>query len=273
LKRSVIGYAVALTAIVSGCGSIVGPTAQEMTLIAQNQDLTTQIAQVRQTATHEFDNLQITAEFAAILVRRNALERDALRATLIARGTDPGFIDVTLPQGIAPDVVIPNTTGATVPIAPAVTPPGGVNTPIPLITATATATPPASGTRLTEVVMASGVDNNDCALDSVSSYAATAERIYVVGRALEFPAGTQIRAVWSYEGQQRGAYDISFDFAIDNACIWAFIDQSEFEFTPGNWTVQLAVNGVTTNPPLAFTVIAQPAADPMTQGTATAGGG
>ena len=121
-----------LALLISACGGIVGPTAQEATLQARNNELGTQIADLRQTATVEMDRMMVTVEHSETEVRSVAFQRDALRATVIARGTDAGFVDVTIPQdgaGLPPGI----DTGSLLPTpapgvaAPPVTPPGAVD--------------------------------------------------------------------------------------------------------------------------------------------------
>jgi hypothetical protein len=246
----------------SACAGIVGPTAPEQTLQAQNYDLSTQIFDLRQTATVEMDRIQITVEYASTEMRSVAFQRDALRATLIARGTDSGFIDVTapdgnsdLPPGIDPANLLP-TPGAG-DAAPPITPPGA--TPPPADPNVAPTAAPATGPRLVDPVLARGVNDNDCAINSQTSFANTTPAIYVVATALDFPTGTTVTAQWSREGTVQGSYDIPFDFEINNACIWAFIDQTDFAFTPGNWSVQLLVNGSPSVGPLPFTITGEAA--------------
>lgn len=251
-----------LALVISACGTIVGPTAQEMTLAAQNQSLGTQIADLRATATVEVDRMMITVEHAETEVRAVVRQRDALRATMIARGTDPGFLDVTqpeagdLPPGIDPNLLLPQATpGAAPPITPGapVDPNAAPLDPNALPTPTS-ALPPTTGPRLENVILATGVGSDDCATDNVTTFPNTIAEIYVVATARDFPAETTVTARWSREGTVMGAYNIPFNFEITNACIWAFIDQTDFVFTPGTWTVELDINGTPATAPLTFTI-------------------
>ncbi|HEX2907185.1 MAG TPA: hypothetical protein VHO69_10020 [Phototrophicaceae bacterium] len=49
-------------------------------------------------------------------------------------------------------------------------------------------------------------------------------------------------------------YDFTPDFVIEQNCIWFYIDSSDTDFTPGNWTVQLEMNGQVVGEPVAFTI-------------------
>ena len=44
-------------------------------------------------------------------------------------------------------------------------------------------------------------------------------------------------------------------FVIEDACIWFFADQTDFPFTPGNYSVYLALNGVTATPMISFSIV------------------
>lgn len=255
--------ALSLAALLTGCGSIIGPTAAEETLQAQNYALSTQITDLRSTATVEADRMMITVEHAATEVRAVALQRDALRATMIARGTDPGFLDVTepegLPDGISANDLLNGSTGSAPQVAaPPVTPPGGgtgidpsqVQPGIPTITPA-----PQTGARLTNPALTTSVGSDDCATDNVNTFQDTTSAIYIVATAVDFPAGTTMTARWTFGGNVMGSYDIPFDFAIDNACVWAFIDQTDFQFTPGTWTVELLVNNQPSIGPITFSII------------------
>lgn len=256
--RPIVMVLLALT--VSGCGAVLGPTDAEVTLQAQNDTLSTQIADLRQTATVETDRMMVTLEHAATEVRSVGFQRDALRATLIARGTDPGFLDVTapegaaLPDGISPESLLPADGNNAIAAVPAVTPVGAAPAVAPGATTPTVTPPPQDGPRLSNPVLASGVQNNDCAANDLTTFTSTNEAIYIVATAQDFPAGTVMTARWALEGQVQGSYDIPFNFEIQEACVWAYIDQSDFPFTPGNWTVELLINQLPAVGPLPFTI-------------------
>lgn len=254
-----------LSLLVSGCGAVLGPTDAEMTLQSQNDNLSTQIADLRSTATVDIDRMMVTVEHASTEVRAVAVQRDFLRATLIARSEDPAAVDAAiaglsnLPAGIDPASLLPQQ-GQPIQPAPQVTPLGAgapIGTPTldPSLLVDVTPTP-ASGARLVSPVLTTGVDGNDCALNSTTAFTTTTPEIYIVATAQEFPAGTVMTARWSREGTVLGSYDIPFNFAIPNACVWAFIDQSDFAFDAGNWTVELLINGQPAIAPVAFTISA-----------------
>ncbi|MEO1444022.1 MAG: hypothetical protein AAFV33_26725, partial [Chloroflexota bacterium] len=245
---------------ISACGAIVGPTAQEMTLQAQNNEMSTQIFDLRQTATVEVDRMMITVEHAQTEVSSVQLQRDAMRATSLARGTDPAFFEASipggnnLPVGITPEVLIPvdpNDPAVAPPITPAgapVQPQGQPTQPAPQPTV------PLDGPRLSSPTLTTSVGNDDCATASLNTFEAATPEIYIVATAMEFPANTTVTTTWTRDGQVMDSYDFTYDFEIDGACIWSFIDQTDFAFTPGNWAVQLQLSTGGGVGPLPFSI-------------------
>ncbi len=260
--------------LISACGAVLGPTAQEATLIARNDDLGTQISELRTTATVAVDRMMVTVEHAETELSAVQFQRDGMRATQVARGTDASFASVTIPQvdtglpdGIAPENLIPGDGAGQV---PPITPPGAppvdpaAGGDVPALTPTA----PASGTRLENPTLTTQVGSDDCALNGGTSFPDSTPEIYIVANAVEFPAGTTVTTTWTRDGQVIESYDFTYDFVIDNACIWSFIDQSEFTFTPGNWAVQLQVSGGVGVGPVQFSITGEaPAEDAMLEET------
>ncbi len=250
----------------SACGAVLGPTAQEMTLQTRNDELSTQIFDLRSTATVEVDRMMITVEHAQTEVNSVLDDRGGMRATSIAQGTEAGFFDVNipqganLPQGVTPEGLLPQDALADPAAAPPVTPPGAA--PVNPNAAggggaPAATPPPATGARLTNPTLTTTVGTDDCATSSQVSFDEGTPEIYIVANAVEFPAGTTVTTTWTREGEVIDTYDYTYDFSIDNACIWSFIDQTDYAFTPGQWAVQLQVNGGAGISPVAFSVTGQ----------------
>lgn len=262
-----------LLGTVTGCGAVLGPTAGEMTLQAQNSELGTQVAYLSSTATVEVDRMMVTVEHASTEVRAVAIQRDRLRATLQARGTDVEFLDLTqpqiddLPDGISPDQLLGANDGVNPAVAPPVTPPGAdVVPPAPggADAAAGTPVPDAApgGLQVLNPTLTTGVDSNDCAINSQTSFGENTVEIYLVTRAVSFPVGTTVTTRWAREGEVVASFPFTYDFAIDDACIWSFIDQTDVAFTPGNWSVAMDVNGQPTVGPISFTITGTAPAEP-----------
>ncbi len=251
--------------VTTACGAVLGPSDAELTLSAQNRDLGTQVALLRETATVEVDRMQITLEHAQTEVRNVEVQNLRLLATLEARGTSSDFLGLTepeaatLPPGIDPAALLPEGADLN----------GGAP---PVSTATPTATPPpaptsASGAQLVNATLASGVQNDDCALDTRDTFDVNTAEIYVVATAVNFPANTTVTARWFNEGTEVGTFPFTYDFEIPQACIWFFIDQSDVTFTPGNWSVQLDLDGERGFGPLTFTIVGDGTEDAMAEGS------
>lgn len=209
----------------------------QLTLIAQNATLQSEIGAVRQTATVDAERLQITVDYMGTLIGRAEEQRALLQATLVARGTDP--------SNIAPQFNTPFPTPGGVNPNPALVP---MSTPEQTEIVQETTTP-----ALVNYTIASGVGNDDCAINNVSTFTTADSEIYVVATGENIASGTNIAARFSVGGQEI-RHDFTPDFDIDGACVWFFIDQNDLEFRPGTWSVQLELNGVSASPPIPFTI-------------------
>lgn len=234
----IIAAGIALALAVTACG---GVTPQQQTLQAQNDTLLTQIANLETTVTVNADRLQITIEYVNTDMARVSTQQGRLIATLQERGFGLeemfGVIAAIQATGVpAPPTSVnptnvPVTPQGVVPASPA---------PPPAETPSAPDQPqPALG----QIVTAQGVDASDCAINITNQFSPTAERIYVVARATNVQPGTLIRSRWVFNDNQLAAFDFTPNFAIPNACIWFFADQTDFPFTPGAYTVFLELAG------------------------------
>lgn len=247
MKRHML-FLVLLVGVVAAC------TPQneiELTLVAQNVALNTQIAAVRETATVDADRLQVTMEYMNTLVAQAQEQRSQLQATLIARGTDASAIGVDITPGAPLPTPLPAADGVPDPAALVTPAPGDVAvTPFGADAAAA----PSAASGLANIVTSTGVGNDDCAVGATSTFSTSSDRVYVVARAFNIQPGTTILSRWYREGQQVVTHDFVPDFAIEDACIWFFIDQTDATFTPGSWAVDLEINGAVVGPSTPFTI-------------------
>ena len=213
----------------------------ELTLVAQNLSLETQIAAIRETATVDSERLQITVDYMATLVGRVEEQRFQMEATLSARNIPAdGNLNTPLTTPFpTPGGPIENTVEGT----PA--------TPLPEQAATPTEAP--TQPTLQNIVMSASVGSDDCANGVTSSFTTATSEIYVVANAINIPAGTNIAARFSVAGQEI-RHDFTPDFNIDNNCVWFFIDQTDLTFQAGNWSVQLELNGTPAGEVVPFTI-------------------
>lgn len=235
--------------------SACSPGGPNPTLVAENAALGTQIVDFRITATYAADRLERTAEFVNTSVAAVERRYDELAATLQEAGIDPTLIAQVSPNPAFDRLPSPTPPAAQAfqspqPAAALLTTeeasPGQLVTPV--------FTPTFGQAALYNVVTAPEVGDDDCALQPLASFSSSAERIYVVATAAGITSGTTLGSLW-YQGEtQVTAHDFTPDFDINGACIWFFVDQTDFVFAPGNYSVQLTINGAPTGPRLQFTV-------------------
>jgi hypothetical protein len=240
------GLVILMLAACSGSSSL------EQTLVAENQNLSTQIADIRTTATVAADRLQITLEYVQTEVSHVDDQNLNLVATLIERGTPAEAIGGITP---APNSVPTQPAEAPLPAltdetaAQNVNPQGTPAAVIPDATATVAGPP-----RLSNIVTAEAVDDSDCAVNPTSSFSTDTAQIYVVAVAAGFqPGSTTVTSRWRQEGTEVVTFEFNPDFI--EGCMWFFIDQTDIAFTPGNWSVELEINGGLVGAPLPFTIV------------------
>ncbi len=232
-----------LAALLIGLAACSGPSPAERTLEAENALLATQVADLRATATVAADRRRITVEYGQTAVGQVRRQNEILAATVAALGGDV--------ESVRPGAPLP--TPAPAALDPASAAPGSPLTPAALAQPplTPTAPPPPS---LYNLVTTEAVGANDCAVGAVSRFPATAPRIYVVATAANIAPGTRLASRWFREGVEVIVHEFTPDFAIQQACVWFFIDPAETPFTPGNWRVQLEIDGAPAGEPAVFTI-------------------
>jgi len=219
-----------LLILLVGCAGTTG----RGTIEADHAIASTQIIDLRRTATVNAARMQTTIDFMGTRIRSREENRELMLATLIARGTDAAFL--VQAQGDAafiPPTATPRPTDAL--LAAAENPPtpvggGGI-------------IPDTAGAALTDIVTAPGVLPNDCAQNPSNQFTTNTSEIYVVARAQNISSGTRLTSRWLQEGAEVAVFDFTPDFNIDDACIWFFIDQSDVTFISGTWSVALDING------------------------------
>lgn len=235
----------------------------QQTLTAQNAALSTQINEVQTTATFQRDVLQVTLESVQLALTQVIDLNNEIKVTLQAVGIDPAALEQIRPNGIFED---PTATAPSPqqPINPnggdivATTPEAGGNgnaaTPV-----VPTATP--GQPTLYNMVMAEGVGSNDCALSSMTSFTSSDQKIYVVATAANIASGMTLGSDWLKDGNKLVSPSFTPDFDIAQNCIWFYVDQTDFPFDPGDYSVQLTINGTAVGQPIPFTITGQPSAE------------
>ncbi|MDX2162857.1 MAG: hypothetical protein SF162_16180 [bacterium] len=254
--------------LLSGCNFFAPPQNQPLELLANNP-AATEIAALRATATIEYDRMMITMEAVNTAMRAVDLQSTRIASTLVARGTP--FVDISAITPFAPTPfgVGGQNASAGVPSAsvdtsglPLVTPGGGAQgnadlTPVvppPQVLGTPTLLPGAqaadptpapqalTGSALASVALSRAVGANDCPTQTASQFTTADTDIYVTALAT-VNAGSTISSRWLRDGAEIVVYDWTPDFALDQACIWFHMPASAVEYVPGNWTVEMTVDG------------------------------
>lgn len=232
----------------------------EATLVAQNQQLSTEIAAIRETATVDADRMMITLEYAQTAVRNINNQTDGLAATLVARGTPADALTIAQITPQPPITVTAPQLVDIAPQAPAETQEAAAPT-VPVAAQSAPDGTPNLLPSLFNAVTASGVGPNDCPTDTRNAFTTDNSEIYVVAVANNLGPEHTVTTRWRRETEEVIRYDWTPDFLIEDACIWFFIDQTDVDFTPGGWSVQFEVNGSIASPEIPFTIAGDAPAD------------
>lgn len=222
----------------------------------QNEQAQTQIAAVRATATVNADRMMITLENAQTAVGNIDLQSTRIASTLIASGmtsVDASGITPLAPtqDAAAADSSIPQIANPLLtPGAPLVSGQGSARGDSQLIPVTPTdipvqATLDPNGPHLTDITLTDRVGADDCPVTSLTSVSSSATELYVTAVAHKIAANSTLTANFSHDGQAVQTYTWQPDFNIDGACIWFHMPASDVQFTPGNWTVTLTIDGAT----------------------------
>ena len=215
-----------------------------------NATLGTRVAIRRMTATFEADRrvvTQIALENALALAQSrqgriiSTLEELGVPTPIISQitpavlPTDPAFAIATA----TPEML---DTGGITRAAPTVDPALSLTPPTPL-PAPETPTPDPTLPRVENLVMSTGVGEDDCSNGTTASFTTAAPQIYVVMNAYNLMAGMTVTARWTRDGTELTVFDFAPDFDINGPCIWFYAEPVDFAFDPGAYRVEIAING------------------------------
>ncbi|GAB4519692.1 MAG: hypothetical protein OHK0046_28970 [Anaerolineae bacterium] len=229
--------------LLAACGT---SSTDQQTLVAYDATLSADMNDLRATATTQKERLLVTLGFAETQIARATVQLRSMLSTLESLDIDTSQLPaaVTLPPTVAGNVIAnaaPTQAFGAVPPRVEVTP----------FTTTPDATRIAQQAGLTNLVLSTSVGDDDCATNVSSQFSASTPAIYLVGLA-NFPQETNVIFRWLRESQLIS--EITWTYAAtDVACVWYFVDSTDFEFTPGSYSVSVEVNGITL-PPLRFTI-------------------
>lgn len=235
----------------------------QQTLVAFEAQLDQQRDVIGATRTAEIELLLLTLDYSYIELTRVQSQQNSMNIILATRGVT---VDIptqvaTLPASDTPSPFTPHN--ADDPLVDVVVTPFMTATPEALPTATpneALPTLPANN-NLRDIVLAHNVGADDCANMIAETFTTQSERIYIVARAFDIMPNTEIASVWRRDNEELTRFIFTPTFPVNNACIWFYADNTDFDFTVGAYDVTLQLNGQDVIAPIPFSI-----SDPTTDG-------
>jgi hypothetical protein len=240
--------------LLSACGT----SNDQLTLVANHNIANTQMVDIRASATVVRARMQITLDFAGTRAIEVEQQGQFLRSTLVSLGTESAFINNNLPlPGNFPTFTPQPTSPVNVPITPAPQPQvtEELNAEGTLVQVTLPATEASTEARFENIVLSSGVNDNDCAVNTNPRFTPTSTEIYIVATAYDVPTNATITSIWQSQGTEVALFSFDTQSAINGNCIWFFIDQNDAEFVVGTWSVELWIDDVVASPPIPFQIL------------------
>jgi hypothetical protein len=266
-KQRMNRLGLALLALILGACNFFAPETSVQLLEEENKAYSTEIAEIRASATAYGDRLMATEQIAQTAVRAVDQQSTRIASTLIARGTavvDSSQLIPVTPTPLPMEAIIEGASGANNPvvnpqlITPMVTNDGAARgsvfvastpiiTPLPQVESAATpaaqAQPDTTQPTLTAIQVSSSVGADDCAVNPTTSFSDAASSIYVSARAFNLSPTNTVTSRWFYAGTQQVSYDWSPSGTVNDACIWFFITPEAVAFSAGAWSVDLLIDG------------------------------
>jgi hypothetical protein len=239
------------------------------TLEANHMLAGTQIADLRITATVQAARAQTTLDFMQTRAAFAAIQSGLLESTLAADGTDMPYIETqraiilgsSPTPSMAPVLAAEATEGVDsptfTPVSETPTPTIPGVTPIfPTASKTATLPPDPNALRIENPITALAAGSDGCGANITSAFTVNTEEIYIIIKAYNLRAReVTFSSHWTYEGQAIGpVFEYTPERNYDELCIWFFVDQTDFEFLAGDYTVGIDIDGAPVFAPLAFNI-------------------
>lgn len=244
-----------------------------LTLEANHGLAGTSLADLRVTASVQAARAETTLDFMGTRSSLAATQSIFLEETLIATGFAPDRLATQrqLSLGSSPTPLptftpLPESTENINPVSSTLAlsptpgaPPVTINaprSPVPTATSLIEPTPDFGGLLRGNLLTATGAGDNGCGTGVTSIFGMDVSEIYVILPVFNITANSYTFAArWQRDGQPVGpVYDFTPDFDADELCIWFFVDESDFEFLPGNYTVTIDINGQIGAGPIPFII-------------------
>lgn len=238
-------------------------------LQTEHAQASTQIADLRLTATVQSARIQTTLDYSGTQVAGGATLSAFIQATLNSEGVPLESLQQFQEQFISRRSLVtpsPLATGisSAAPATPIGAPDANASPTVPGVTPLAMLITPTQAPTivredpnapvLESPVTSFGVGNDDCAVNASTTFGTETSEIYLVVTAVNTPANTSFGSRWLREGDVLTEVDFSLNFEIERACIWFFVDQTDFVFTAGTYTVELILNGAPTGQIITFNI-------------------
>ena len=99
------------------------------------------------------------------------------------------------------------------------------------------------------------VDPNDgCVVSPQISFSSDTPTIYMTIEGYNVVSGTRLTAVWEHEGTEVYRDSLVLSRSASEMCVWLSMDQTEVDFTPGNWTVRAFADDQQLGTPETFVI-------------------
>lgn len=236
-----------------------------LTLAANHSSAGTRVANLRVTASVQAARAETTLDFMGTRAALGATQSNFLEATLIATGISADALatqrQIVLGNSPTPlptptlrpeetrEVVVMLTPTATVP-------PVTLNAPNPTSPPQVQPTISESGLFFGNVITATGAGVDGCGAGVTTTFSTNVEEIYVIVPVFNVIANTNTFAArWARDGQAVGpVYTFTPEFDAEELCVWFFVDETDFEFSVGSYTVTLDVDNQPITNPVSFVI-------------------
>ncbi|MEO0596281.1 MAG: hypothetical protein AAF126_09250 [Chloroflexota bacterium] len=253
--RFLTTFTLIIMALIStGCAE----TGTALTLEANHAAAGTQVADIRLTATVQSARARTTLDFISTRSSLAATQSVFLEETLVATGFVPEALATQREQVLGstptpPPSSTPRLEATVDPNAPTRDPsiPTSTMTLQPITplsqnpTATVIPTFDPNGLRVGTILTATGTGDDGCGSGITSTFSTATPEIFVIVPAFNLSPTDTFSAHWEFDGQPVGpVYTYEPATALDELCVWFFVDPTDFPFTAGSYTVDIKVNDV-----------------------------
>ncbi|MCA9909030.1 MAG: hypothetical protein KC519_10320, partial [Anaerolineae bacterium] len=181
------------------------------------------------------------------------LQNTRTAVTMIALGTT--FIDAQMITPAAPLTALDGATQAPVAVTPGGVAQGGANGEVPQAQATApAATIDPTIASLSNVVTSESVGADDCAVSPSTNFSSATAGVYVVATAFNLGPQNTITYRWLRDGAEVWVDSWSPRGETNGQCIWYYLTPAQVELAPGNWSIDISIDGAMIGTPASFTI-------------------